>query len=202
MTLIKRPVLERQRRLLDVELRVGIVEGVRRVVLQANGRRPLTDPLMPNGTRTSLVVDSGDGRPLAQRSSALAQRRPERAPSGGIDGDPVDFLEQRRPVGHQRANGGVPPFHQHEIILASDPVPIRLAVLGPPVLEDDAVPVTVARPPNPEGLRGFPALGRHVQSAGLPEVREMLVRTASSEKPSATNIQGTRPPSRIMYHCP
>ena len=56
MTLIKRPVLERQRRLLDVELRVGIVEGVRRVcALQANGRRPLTDPLMPNGTRTSLV---------------------------------------------------------------------------------------------------------------------------------------------------
>jgi len=46
MTLIKRPTLERQRRLLGVEPQVGIVEGVRRVcAVQGNGRLSPPDAL-------------------------------------------------------------------------------------------------------------------------------------------------------------
>ncbi len=44
MTLIKRPTLDRQRRLLGIEPRVGIAEGVRRVcAVQGNGRRTFSE---------------------------------------------------------------------------------------------------------------------------------------------------------------
>ncbi len=51
MTLIKRPTLDRQRRLLGIEPRDGIAEGVRRVcAVQGNGRRTLPESVpMSNG---------------------------------------------------------------------------------------------------------------------------------------------------------
>jgi nucleoside-diphosphate-sugar epimerase len=55
MTLIKRPTLDRQRRLLGIEPLVGIAEGVRRVcAVQGNGRRALPEDLsMSNGALAS-----------------------------------------------------------------------------------------------------------------------------------------------------
>ena len=58
MTLIKRPTLERQRRLLGIEPRIGIEEGVRRVcAVQRNGRRPFAE-----GVR---VTDNSPAAPVA-----------------------------------------------------------------------------------------------------------------------------------------
>jgi len=58
MTLVKRPTLDRQRRLLGVEPRVGIAEGVRRVcAAHANGRMtfPDEDLRVPSATRASPI---------------------------------------------------------------------------------------------------------------------------------------------------
>jgi nucleoside-diphosphate-sugar epimerase len=75
MTLIKRPILDRQRTLLGVEPRVGIVEGVRRV----------------------CSVHSTLPRPAAARAGFVERRSDDRAALNG--GLRSDFVE-RRGTGH------------------------------------------------------------------------------------------------------